>query len=395
MSPKKLYHRLTIVFSGVSFRLLASFSSLIISLCLVRTQSAALWGGVVHYLVVIDLFFSVINWGHAQYLIREFSLRPGQLILGFRQSLISRSYLMIGFGMVALFMPFMQEYRFVLILYMVARFFYQAFDPVVQYYRGFFFAVITELIGLAVVLLPVVFGAVEASVYHVITLLTVSFIVRGSLTLIRYRSLFVKVSRAMPEPWFFFKSAFPFFLLTMSAMLQQRTDLFVVTFFLDKKDTAQYQIFSSLLLVGQLGASLLISPFAKNVFRLPESSLRKLETSFMRYGLVLSLVFIALIYGVVRYIYNFNLSVYMYGMGYLYSMLFYVYLIRNYKLGKAQRQFIVAGYSFAGFVVSLTLSFLFTPLWQKEGALLAGLVTQCFVAVLYFTKPFLGNDAAR
>jgi hypothetical protein len=172
-------------------------------------------------------------------------------------------------------------------------------------------------------------------------------------------------------------------------MLQQRSDLYSVAYFLDDHETARYQVFINLLIFCQFGASLLLSPFAKNIFRITKKSFLKLEKKFMTWGVLLSAVSITAVYLLTQFFYGFTLSWKMFALGYVYVLMFYLYLLRNYELGKLRKQTRVALYSFAASGFNLILSFFLTPNLGIEGALLAGTFAQLFLVALYHQKKFV------
>ncbi len=60
---KTLIQRVKIIAQGGVSRLIISFSNVIVSFMVVRTQSATLWGEVVVYLLIVDTGFSLVSWG--------------------------------------------------------------------------------------------------------------------------------------------------------------------------------------------------------------------------------------------------------------------------------------------------------------------------------------------
>ena len=388
---KRFFLRINTIVKGALFRTLFLFSNLIISLVIIRSHGTEIWGEIVYYLLILDLAFAVIGWGQAPYLTREFSLHPAGMRTKFSQAFTSRAYILLVFASVLWFTPVSPHIKTVLTIWAVARYIYQSFYPVIQHQRKFLRAFIVEAIGILLVVLPLTSSLVDSSSIVILNLYAISFAVRAVLTLVQNNQM-LTIARgdlSFTAATSFLIAAFPFLLLTFSAMLHERPDVYIVAIFLTSEKVAEYQVFLNLLLFGQLGASLLLSPFSKNIFRLPVSSFQKLERQFMAAGLGFSLVTVIFIYLIVTFIYQFNLSWSLYLLGYFYGLMFYFYLLRNYKLGKAYKQARVALYSFLGFVVNVVLSYLITPRFGIEGALCAATITQAFIAILFFTNPFL------
>jgi O-antigen/teichoic acid export membrane protein len=386
---KKIISRVTIIISGGVFRVIGAFSNLIISLFIIRSQSAALWGEVVYFILLIDLAFSIVNWGQTPYLVREFSMHPKKIQTTLLQSFLSRTGLLILFIITLSFIK--PDFFLTIAIWCVCRFIYQSFDALTLFERNFKFSISVELIGITIIIVPTAFSWIEPNVINILYLYALSFLFRAVTTLVFYRK---KISRlreqlSLPKLQEFFVPAFPFFLLTLSAMLQQRADLYTVALYLSPTETAQYQVFLNLLIFNQTCASFILSPFSKNIFRLPQKSLAKVEVKFAKAGLILSLLSIVFIHLVVTYIYRLNYPFIMYVTGYFYILFFYFYQIKNYELGKAYKQITVAFYSFSACAVNLIVSILLTPSFGIEGALIAGLATQIFLVMLYHKNKIL------
>ena len=370
--------------------MIGAFSNLIVSLFVIRTQSATLWGEVVYFILLVDLGFSMINWGQTPYLVREFSMHPKRIQIEIFKSFLSRSWLLILFIITTLL--FTKPLLFSIIaVWCAARFIYQSFDALTLFERNFKFSICVELVGIAVIIVPVSFSWIEANVVNILYLYAMSFLFKTLAAVVFYRKIISTLRErfAVPKLHDFFIPAFPFFLLTVSAMIQQRADLYVVAFNLTPEETARYQVFLNLLIFNQTCASFILSPFSKNIFRLPPKTLAKLEAKFAAAGFFLSLFSLLFIYLAVTYIYRLNFPNAMYGIGYFYVLLFYFYQIKNYELGKAYKQTTVAIYSFAACAVNLIVSILLTPAFGIEGALIAGLASQVFLVMLYHKEKIL------
>jgi len=73
----------------------------------------------------------------------------------------------------------------------------------------------------------------------------------------------------------------------------------------------------------------------------------------------------------------------MYLLGYFYIFPFYLYLLKNYELGKHRKQKISALLSFSGSFVNFLFSIVLTPLLGVEGALLSGVLSQFFMVLIF------------
>ena len=371
--------RIKIISAGGAARLLAALSSVLISIIVVRTQSSDLWGGLIPFILILEFGFSVVGFGSFPYLVQKFSLHPHQIRAAWSQSFFSRSALLVLLLIVIPLLGYSTSIRIYLIIWAVGRYVFQSFEPIAQVERNFLFSIMMELIAIAIIAFPLIRNENNISIDTLVLLFAASMVWRSTVSVIFFRE-WISYSRPGLA---YFKAAAPFFLLTISGMLQQRTDLYCVTYFLDDQETAVYQVYFNFLIFSQFLSSLLLSPFAKNIFRLSSLSLRKLERKFMLAGIPLSIASLAAIYLMVKYLYHFELSWFMYALGYFYILMFYLYLLRNYELGKFYRQTTVAIYGFLGSALNLILCTILIPRFSMEGALVAGLSAQVLIVVLF------------
>ena len=381
---KTLIQRVKIIAQGGVSRLIISFSNVIVSFMVVRTQSATLWGEVVVYLLILETGFSLVSWGSSPFLLREFSLRPKDISHSLSESLSSRSALPILFSLGIWLMPYNIEIKLWLTVWVISRFVYQSFEPLIQFHRHFIFSSIVEILGLLVLLMPLLLAMDNVGAETMVFLYSMSTLLKGVVTSVFLRQHLLLVK---PTVQFFFQ-AFPFLILTFSGMVQQRADLYSVAVFLGKTDLARYQVFINLLIFAQFTASLLLSPFAKNIFRLPHASFLKLERKFIVAGIGLSGLSIFAVYVITHFFYQLEYSLLLFGLGYFYVLMFYLYLMRNYLLGKQNKQLLAASYSLIVGVFNFLMSCWFIPNFGLEGALTAGLLAQALLVVLYFQNNF-------
>lgn len=371
--------RLQIILLGGMARLLAALFTVTVSLIVIRTQSPGLWGEVVPLMLILEFGFTIIGWGALPYLVQQFSLHPHQMKHDWSQSLASRAALLLVFLIFIAFLPQTADVKSGLIIWAAGRFVYQCFEPIAQVERNFTFSIFLEMTALAVMIVPIFILPAPISSITLIHLFALSMIWRAVVSLICFRKW---ITWSVPRIEYF-KTTFPFFLLAISGVLQQRTDLYCVAYFLPDTETAAYQVYFNFLIFCQFLASLLLSPFAKNIFRLRPASLRSLERTFVLAGIPLSFVSMLTVALLIKFVYQLEITLIQYALGYIYVLMFYVYLLRNYELGKTYRQAHAALLGFIASAVNLILCFFLIPSYQITGALVAGTVAQIVVAILY------------
>jgi O-antigen/teichoic acid export membrane protein len=389
MGRSSLSRRLgTVVINGAS-RVISSLSTSVISLVIIQTQSKEVWGSAVQWVLIFDLAFSVISWGSNPYLLREFSLDPKSISQQWSASLVARLPLVATFVLVLIVLPADPVLKVSMLVWALARYTYQLYEPLLLFNRNFGFSLTLEMTSLAVILTLLLVIDSQVTGEIVVTLIAAGMVWKSIVTSVWVFGV-MKIARPIlalgPPATAFLVASFPFLILTFSAMLQQRMDLYIVAYYLGDGDTAEYQIFINWLIFCQFLAALILNPFAKNIFRVSEAVLRKLERRFMKVGFFLSTLSILGVYVVIRLLYEFDLPPGHYALGYAYILVYYFYALRNYELGKKRKQTTVAVYSFVTSGVNLLLSLALTPSLGTTGALIAATLSQFFLLALYHLR---------
>lgn len=373
-----LLKRIKFISFGGAAQVLTSHGGVLISLAVIRTHSTLMWGEFVYYLLFIDFGFSFVSWGSTHYLMREFSLHPERINHDLGKSLASRSLLLVAFIGVLFLMPFPLHVASGLAIWVFARFIYQSFEPLAQNERHFLLSFFTEVVAVIIILIPVL-RSETVNVEMLVILFALSMSFRAAVFAFYYRH---RISLSAPG-FQFFKDAFPFLLLTFSAMIQQRMDLYCVALYLDKQEIAAYQVLTNFLIFCLFASNLLLYPYTKNIFRLPIKSFQKLESQFMKAGVWLSALAIFSVFILIRFVYAFHFSWLIYTMSYFYVLLFYQYILRNYEMRKSSQIISISVYAILTAIVKLILGLMFIPPWGINGALFSALMAQIVLVILY------------
>ena len=363
---------------------LKSFSNVIISLLIIRLFSETLWGEVVFYLIFIDLAFNIIDWGNKNYLILKFSERPDQLRLQWQESIITRFFLPLLAITVLLFLPILFLVKIAIIIWIIGRYIYSSFEPVINYQRDYKFSIVAESVSLIVILIPLLLLD-DLRVGDILFTYAVTFIVRALLAGLVYRYFFQKFSFRFSRKFLF--SAFPFLLMGLSGLLLSRADLYLVAALLPKSALGQYQVLNSLLLFGLFSISWLLTPFEKNIYRLRPASLKKLQYKMILFGFPASIGLMLFIFIFLQFIFLFEFSFTIYFLGFLYLYSFFFYLIRLYYFSKKNKQHIAVTFSIAAGVVNILTGLILIPSMEIAGALMAAVIGQLCLILLLFQTP--------
>ena len=253
------------VLSGL-YNIVPLLGSIVVSAWVISVSSQNVWGTFVAVLLLLDVAFSVINWGAKEYLMREFSKNPAMIARLLSSSLSSRFPLLLLFLCLIPFFHFTNGSIPAIIILCLSRYIQRSFDALLQYNRSFLFSAINETAGIIIIFLILFPVKNSLSPELIVSAFAWSAAAKAiSTALYFHNNISPKYLFKFDSPMLFY--SLPFLLQSFSGIIQQRADLFAVVYFLEKKDAAQYQVLISFLGFMQLAATLLLFPFIKNIFR--------------------------------------------------------------------------------------------------------------------------------
>jgi O-antigen/teichoic acid export membrane protein len=189
-------------------------------------------------------------------------------------------------------------------------------------------------------------------------------------------SISLKLSLLKNSAWFF--------LLGITGLIGSRIDQYCVSLMLPKEELGQYNILKSYLLYFQAVSGFIILPFAKDIYRMSESSVKSLDKKQVIWGLLFTPLYITGLYIFMKYFYGFSFSANIY----IYSSLFipavYFYTVKIYKMIKENRVNVIVWISTSAIIISAVLNILLIPVLKIEGALISSVIAGLFTAVLFF-----------
>ena len=182
----------------------------------------------------------------------------------------------------------------------------------------------------------------------------------------------------------YFVSALPFFLLGFTGLFQSKVDLICVTFFLPKEQIAQYQIYINFLLLIQATTSFILSPFAKNIYRLKRDSIMKIALRLFMIGIICAGIAIPAVDIIVKTFYHFTLpKIALISGGLFVIPIFYYSPIIYYMLKlNGQRKIVII--NCFGIVIAFLFNMVLIPLSTNgiSGAMDAIAITQWILLII-------------
>lgn len=379
---RKFRKRFGLILANSANTLFLPIFNLAISLLVIRLGSAALWGEFVSVLIVINLANHVMYWGNKEYVLREISRSPGRLAEIWQSNLLTRLLLFGVFAVILFLLPLPSQRKGMLFLWGAAALLHQSFDTLVIYRRKFLAAFALEAI-FSVLLAGFLFLAKHSLGLDIliagfaVTMLLKSL---GMLTLFRedaFAGFFGKFDLN------YFQLALPFFLLGFSGMLQSRTDLYCVAYFLPDSEVARYQVLINWLIYVQVIASLILQPFLKNIYRLPFAAVKKIARKLLLAGMLIVAAALPAIYFVLRQIYHFEIAFPLLLWGGVFVLPIFYYLPTIYIFYKQARQRIVLHINIFGVLANLFLTLILIKPFGITGALAASALAQVGMLIAY------------
>jgi|GEM_PF-3894549 len=322
-----------------------------------------LWGECVDGWLYFQLTSLFISWGNRQYLLKKFDLMPRRMNESFSESFYSRSMLFGVFMIFAICSPFGWKFKLAASIYTIGRFINNSFDPVIEYKRKYFSAILAEVLGFikGAALVYSVRGDISPST--ILLCLSLGELVKAILILLLVRDIRLRFS------WSYFNfnyyiQSFPFFIYAFAVMVVYLVDRMYVYSRFAPEDKAFYQILMNMLIFILAVPGFLLVPFLKNYYRGKVLLTANIRFSIFIGGFTILPVLIIISYLLITYLYGFPLnwqyvvlSVFFCFPAFVYSPIFY------YLVGKNQ-QFVIAT---SCFVVSLFLLMLCPYLIDKYG----------------------------
>lgn len=396
MDSEKLIKRFRIVILNTLANMSAPVANMVCSWLVIRWISPELWGSYTKIFLLLMLALQITGFGSKEFLLREFSKSPKDIFNHWFSSLRSRFFLVIGGIILFVFFPFENDLKITLICWLLVRFLYLSFDPILLFQKKIGITLLLESLAL------VFFGLllwIRPENTGVLWLMN-SFLLLDALkalVLSVYFSKEIKTALNGGYRMSFFTGAFPFFLLSISGMISSRADLYLVSFNLDKIQVAQYSVLLNFLIYLQALSNFIFQPFMKNFYRINRQATKRMITQFWGIGILVAMLGVpAILWGCAIFFHlEFN-TVFLW-IGILYVVPVYFYLPKIYYLYKIGKEKTVLNVNLAGIILNISLNILWLPSLGMTGALLAASLVQVLNVALYLfiEKKIIKNDLIK
>ncbi|MBC8159971.1 MAG: hypothetical protein H7Z42_02025 [Roseiflexaceae bacterium] len=381
ITSAKLRRRGTQIVTSAANALLLPLLNPIVSLLVVRLATPALWGEFVAAAIIAQLGAHIVGWGNKEYLLREFSLHPAQIARAWQSSLLTRLLLFVAFCVVLLALGVAPLRTLLLALWCAGMVLDQSFDALVQFRRAFVFALIVDICALVAMAGGVGWLGRGLTLDLLLAMFALASLASAAALALRFRAVAFAPRHAALD-FGYLRAALPFFLLGLSGMLQSRADLYVVNAFMPRAEVAQYQVLTNLLIYVQTAAYLVLAPFAKSIYRLPNVTVTRIALRLFTLGLALLAPALGAVVVTLK-LYGFTVAPTLLLIGGLFVMPAFFYLPIIYGLYRAGRQNEVLAVNLVGIGVSVGVSVLLLPYLGSLGALIGSATAQWVMLAMY------------
>jgi len=381
------WQRVLDIFMYACNNLSAPVFNIVLSFILIKRVSLDFWGEYVTLFLVVNTCVMILGWGNKEFLLREFSRSPSLIKTNWQNSFMYRSVI---YCIVAVILFICFDYslvRFLSVMAWITVFFiYKSTDVLILYKKTFIFSAVIESGGYIILAGLLLLSPQHSLTLDAVVLCSAAIILLKCIITIWYLHADIFPLKKA-DPFFNRQNtlllSLPFFLPSLAGMLQAKADLYSVAWFLSKDKVGEYQIFMNLINVPHILAGFVIMPFLKNIYRLRFTSIHKIIRMMTIGGILISLPVMGIIYIMIENYYGFSFSVWMYIIGYIQIIPFFIYLIKIHMLFRSDKQYVVIWISLIAAVFGFVFSILLIPYFGLEGAILVSALTQWFTLGLY------------
>jgi len=383
VKPKKLLKRLGLIVISSANTLVAPILNVAVSLLVVRLGSVEIWGEFVSVLIIVNLANHLIYWGNREYLLREYSRMPSGVSNIWQQNISSRLVLLAPVLLLVWFFPLSLNSILYISLWIGASFLSQSFEALIIFYRKFTKSLLIEIIALIAILSGVFWRHEQLSTDTVITAFALGSTLKSILLTILFRKSVLKKLRYRFQKTEL-TASIPFLILGLTGMLQSRTDLYIVSGFLENSSVGRYQITINILIYLQTLAAFILQPFLKNIFRLPAEALYRLTARLTLLGCVILAITVPTVAFAIAALYQFELTLAQMVWAIFFVLPIYAYLPLIYKLYREEKTRRVVIINTLGILMNALLTFFLVQKYHITGALAGSALAQTTMAIAYW-----------
>tara|TARA_R110002049_G_scaffold309292_2_gene520359 strand:- start:20065 stop:21204 length:1140 start_codon:yes stop_codon:yes gene_type:complete len=344
----------------------------------VKTFGKTNWGSLINVMLWVFFVTFLFGWGNRDYLLRKYSEEPGKMYHAFFSNILSRSLLLPFVLLLFLFFPV--HIAFWAIILVVLTFTYSSLSTLVVYYQKFSEQLFAEIVAFTIIFVSIFYF----ETFDLETFLKIyTTAIATKLILLSIRINFWKERFSATISIQEFKAGLPFFILGLSGWLISKVDIYLVDFYLEKSQLAEYQLFITAFLMLQALSAYIIIPFTKHIYRVSDEVVQKMKYKLYLAAFPLTIVGGFAIWIVMEEFIKLKFSYEYYVLGGLIALPCYFYTINIMELIKTHKERIIICISTFGFFVNISFIFFLIETYEILGVLSSVCITQWVVLIVY------------
>ena len=365
-------------------QVLIAVFAMLIPFLIIFFSKKEIWGEFVSVLLFTLIATQFINWGNKEYLLRTFSETPSELKSTFSSNFITRFPLVILFSVIAFFY-FKTDFGIYIFLWLLGRFLIHSVEVLIFYEKKFISSTTIEIVCFLIFILTFYSLKTDFTLKTLVVLYSLYQLLKGFAYILMFK-IYFKFDKARFQ-YNYYRISFWFFILSLLGFLTSKIDVYIVDFFLDHKELADYQIINSLLVFVMSISAFIYVPFTKNMYRINEVVILKTKKIVFSLGLLIVPISVLVIHFVLKYFLNLSFSVYFYIIAVFYVIPSFIYGIDIVVLFKQNQEKKVVLFLFLGILLnSIVTSVLLFYNFKITGALLGAMCSQILILLLLKVK---------
>lgn len=378
---RKLISRIILISSNTVRQLLKSVFGFVIAFLVIKYANKEIWGEFVAYMLFVLFAEQVVSWGNKEFLLREFSKNPSAIKTTWTSVLLIRFPLVILLSVISII--FFKTTFLYIFIWLTGRFLAQSSQPLIVYTKKFNQAIFIELISFFIFFIIFFFQKNNITLAKLLELIAVYHLLKGSLYGISYSTYFKLKNNINFK---YFRIALPFFIMAILGFVASKIDLYLVNYFLNKTEIANYQIINAGLLFIQSLALFIYTPFIKNIYRINSKTIHKIQVLISKIGLFVIPILLVALYIITVHFYEFTMPISFLILGFLITFPSYYFGILIIKmLGEYHEQLVAKIIGF-GILVNLIVSYSLLSLKFGILGVLIGMALSQFIMLLLIHK---------
>ncbi len=336
------------------------------------------WADLINVMIWVFFISFIFGWGNRDHLLRVYSETPSKMYHSFFSNLLSRCMLLPFAGIFFLFFPLPIAIWSIVLICLL--FLYNSLSTLVIYHQKFGAQLLAEIVGFGLI-----FGSIfYVETFNLTTFLQIYVVATGiKLIVLSVQLNFWKESFSAKISLQEFKAGLPFFILGLSGWLISKTDIYMVDFYLEQSQLAEYQLLITAFLMLQALAAYITIPFTKHVYRVSEEVVQKIKYKLYLVSLPLTILGGFAIWFVMEYFVELGFSYEYYIVGASIALPCYFYTLNVMELVKNHQERTIIYISFFAFFVSISLIVLLIETYEIFGVLVSVAITQWLVLLVY------------